>query len=114
MGCDSILTLDSLRCVQLIAGILGRAGEAGQQKRLEAAKAGEVTWLPPPGLGKPVTDDDRRKAAEAKRQKKQKERLEKVDKDSYTGPLPPPPPEGESYSRGRRAKLDELERFESV
>jgi hypothetical protein len=46
----------SLRCIQVIAGVLGRAGEEGQRKRLEAAKTGEVTWLPPPGLGKPVME----------------------------------------------------------
>jgi small subunit ribosomal protein S2 len=42
-----------LRCVQVIAGVLGRAGEAGQEKRLADAKNGNITWLPPPGLGKP-------------------------------------------------------------
>ncbi|TVY84929.1 Mitochondrial 37S ribosomal protein MRP4 [Lachnellula suecica] len=54
---------DSLRCIQVIAGVLGRAGQEGQRKRLEAAKTGEVTWLPPPGLGKPETEQDRQKAA---------------------------------------------------
>lgn len=44
----------SLRCVQLIAGTLGRAGEDGQKKRLEAAKTGKVTWASPQGLGDPV------------------------------------------------------------
>jgi small subunit ribosomal protein S2 len=33
--------------------VLGRAGEAGQKRRLEDAENGVVTWLPPPGLGKP-------------------------------------------------------------
>ena len=42
-----------MRCIQVIAGVLGRAGEAGQKKRLEDAKTGIMTWLPPPGLGKP-------------------------------------------------------------
>lgn len=37
----------SLRCVQLIAGVLGRAGESGQKKRLEAAEKGTVTWETP-------------------------------------------------------------------
>jgi len=37
---------DSLRCVQVIAGVLGRAGEAGQKKRLEQAKNGVRTWEP--------------------------------------------------------------------
>ncbi|EHK99708.1 putative 40S ribosomal protein mrp4, mitochondrial [Glarea lozoyensis 74030] len=44
---------DSIRCIQVIAGVLGRAGEEGQKKRLEAARTGTVTWLPPPGLGRP-------------------------------------------------------------
>ncbi|KAL9001088.1 MAG: hypothetical protein Q9188_005522 [Gyalolechia gomerana] len=37
---------DSLRCVQLIAGTLGRAGEEGQRKRKEKARRGEVTYRP--------------------------------------------------------------------
>ncbi|KAK3900578.1 hypothetical protein C8A05DRAFT_17129 [Staphylotrichum tortipilum] len=38
---------DSLRSVTIIAGMLGRAGERGQKRRLEAARKGEVTWLTP-------------------------------------------------------------------
>lgn len=30
--------------MNLIAGVLGRAGQSGQEKRLEAAKTGKVTW----------------------------------------------------------------------
>jgi small subunit ribosomal protein S2 len=45
--------MSSLRCIQVIAGVLGRAGQSGQNKRLEAAKHGEVTWLPPKDLGPP-------------------------------------------------------------
>ncbi|KAI4204289.1 MAG: hypothetical protein LQ350_001269 [Teloschistes chrysophthalmus] len=37
---------DSLRCVQLIAGVLGRAGEEGQKRRAEKARSGEVTYQP--------------------------------------------------------------------
>jgi small subunit ribosomal protein S2 len=37
----------SLRCVQLIAGVLGRAGESGQKKRIAAAQTGLVTWETP-------------------------------------------------------------------
>lgn len=59
--------MTSLRSIQVIAGVLGRAGEAGQKKRIEAAQNGEITWQPPPGLGRPVTEDDRRRAAEAQR-----------------------------------------------
>ncbi|TVY18393.1 Mitochondrial 37S ribosomal protein MRP4 [Lachnellula arida] len=54
---------DSLRCIQVIAGVLGRAGQEGQRRRLEAAKTGEVTWLPPPGLGSPETSEDKKAAA---------------------------------------------------
>jgi hypothetical protein len=61
---DFELMHSSLRCVQVIAGVLGRAGESGQAKRLEAAKTGEITWLPPPGLGKPYDEEAKRKEAE--------------------------------------------------
>lgn len=37
---------DSLRCVQLIAGTLGTAAAEGQQRRLELAKKGEITYRP--------------------------------------------------------------------
>ena len=53
-----LITKSSIRCIQVIAGVLGRAGEEGQRKRLEAAATGTVTWLPPPGLGKPETAED--------------------------------------------------------
>lgn len=34
----------SLRCTNVIAGVLGRAGEEGQRLRLEAARNGVVTY----------------------------------------------------------------------
>jgi len=37
---------DSLRCIQLIAGVLGRAGEAGTKQRLELAAQGRTTYFP--------------------------------------------------------------------
>ena len=37
---------DSLRCVQVIAGILGRAGEEGQVRRKEAALKGQIPYEP--------------------------------------------------------------------
>jgi small subunit ribosomal protein S2 len=40
----------SLRAVQLSAGVLGRAGESGQKKRMEAAAKGEITWETPRDL----------------------------------------------------------------
>ncbi|KNG47666.1 mitochondrial 37s ribosomal protein mrp4 [Stemphylium lycopersici] len=41
---------DSLRCIQVIAGVLGRAGESGQKQRLAAAARGKVTYRPAEGL----------------------------------------------------------------
>lgn len=37
---------DSLRCVQVIAGALGRAGQEGQARRKEMAMNGVVTYTP--------------------------------------------------------------------
>jgi small subunit ribosomal protein S2 len=46
----TLLTGISLRCIQVIAGVLGRAGEAGQKQRLAAAARGEITYRPATGL----------------------------------------------------------------
>jgi hypothetical protein len=56
--------------VQLIAGILGRAGEAGQRKRLEAAERGDVTWETPRHLTEWNKEQfllDKERALEAKK-----------------------------------------------
>ena len=37
---------DSLRCVQVVAGVLGRAGQEGQERRKEAALRGHITYQP--------------------------------------------------------------------
>lgn len=37
---------DSMRCVQVIAGVLGRAGQEGQARRKELAASGIVTYTP--------------------------------------------------------------------
>lgn len=37
---------DSLRCIQVIAGALGKAGEEGQARRKARAQQGEVTYTP--------------------------------------------------------------------
>ena len=37
---------DSLRCVQVIAGVLGKAGEEGHMKRRRKAAKGEITYTP--------------------------------------------------------------------
>lgn len=44
---------DSLRCIEVIAGVLGRAGEAGQNERLKAAQNGIITFRPAQGLQGP-------------------------------------------------------------
>lgn len=47
--------LYSLRCIQVIAGVLGRAGQEGQQRRKEAAERGEINYPPPVRLKEPYT-----------------------------------------------------------
>ena len=42
---------DSLRCVQVIAGVLGKAGEEGLMRRRESAKQGVITFNPVEDLG---------------------------------------------------------------
>lgn len=74
------MSVYSLRCIQVIAGVLGRAGEEGQRKRLEAARTGEVTWLPPPGLGKPVTEEEKAKEAAANGERVVKPKVGKDEK----------------------------------
>lgn len=37
---------DSLRCTNVIAGVLGRAGEEGQQRRKDRTLRGEITYEP--------------------------------------------------------------------
>ncbi|KZM25026.1 uncharacterized protein EKO05_0009445 [Ascochyta rabiei] len=54
---------DSLRCIQVIAGVLGRAGEAGQKRRLAAAARGHVTYRPVEGLIAPDKDEREAQAA---------------------------------------------------
>ncbi|KAF1928986.1 ribosomal protein S2 [Didymella exigua CBS 183.55] len=57
---------DSLRCIQVIAGVLGRAGEAGQKQRLAAAARGRITYRPAQGLMVFETEDGDREVAQAK------------------------------------------------
>jgi small subunit ribosomal protein S2 len=73
-----------LRCVEVIAGVLGRAGEAGQKKRLEAAKTGSVTWTPPDMLGTPnVEQEQTMTAAEiAKRKREEKKAKQQKPEES--------------------------------
>lgn len=48
---------DSLRCVQVIAGALGRAGEAGQAQRLARAKDGYIDYKAEHGLSAPTKEE---------------------------------------------------------
>lgn len=52
----------SLRSVTLIAGILGRAGQRGQQRRLADANEGIVTWSTPNDVAKFIERDAAEKA----------------------------------------------------
>ncbi|KAF2007991.1 37S ribosomal protein MRP4, mitochondrial precursor [Amniculicola lignicola CBS 123094] len=56
---------DSIRCIQVIAGVLGRAGEAGQKMRLDAAAKGEITYTPAKGLVMPGEEEDSKKTCPA-------------------------------------------------
>lgn len=59
---------DSLRCIQVIAGVLGRAGEAGQKQRLAAAAKGHITYRPARGLALPGAEDEELEAVTASAQ----------------------------------------------
>lgn len=48
---------DSIRCVQVIAGVLGRAGGEGQKRRKKAALEGKVTYLIDHGLQPPTGEE---------------------------------------------------------
>lgn len=54
----------SLRSVALIAGVLGRAGERGQQRRLAEAEQGVVTWENPRDVNDFIVRDAEAKALE--------------------------------------------------
>ncbi len=58
-----------MRAVSLIAGVLGRAGERGQQRRLADAKAGVVPWQNPQDVERFIFLDAKRKAEEAEEEK---------------------------------------------
>jgi len=56
---------DSLRCMQVVAGVLGRAGEAGQKQRLAAAAKGHITYQPAQNLIMPGSEEEAEKAKKA-------------------------------------------------
>jgi hypothetical protein len=53
-----------LRSVTLLAGVLGRAGERGQQRRLADANDGVCTWQTPLDVGQFIEKDAAQKEAE--------------------------------------------------
>ena len=72
---------DSLRAVQVICGVLGRAGEQGQKERMQQARRGHVASLPGHGL-EPPTEGQAEKEAEAKqREMAAQEAMEVVEED---------------------------------
>ena len=48
----------------VIAGVLGRAGQRGQKRRLDSASKGFTTWLNPPEIHKFLQKEKGRGAAE--------------------------------------------------
>lgn len=59
---------DSLRCVQLIAGALGRAGQEGQEARLAKAKRGVVEYRFAHGLQPPAKEEPSSSKAQRRKQ----------------------------------------------
>ncbi|KAJ4365632.1 hypothetical protein N0V83_008252 [Neocucurbitaria cava] len=97
---------DSLRCIQVIAGVLGRAGEAGQKQRLNAAARGEITYRPARGLvlGEESEEaDSPEAAASTEKVGAEESRLERIM----------PLEEGLEDSNELAEKLDEVNNHES-
>ncbi len=59
----------SLRAIALIAGVLGRAGERGQQRRLADAQSGVVPWQNPLDVEHFISREAKRMAQEAEEEK---------------------------------------------
>jgi len=79
-----MLTIYSLRCVQLIAGVLGRAGESGQSKRMEAAESGKVTWETPQMLQDWWEEEQALKLKDDKERRKLRNSSERENKVAMT------------------------------
>ncbi|KAK7732279.1 37S ribosomal protein, mitochondrial [Cytospora paraplurivora] len=60
---------DSLRSVSVISGVLGRAGERGQERRKRDANSGVCTWRNPADIDKWLQDERARKAKESQAQR---------------------------------------------
>jgi len=104
---------DSLRCIQVIAGVLGRAGETGQKQRLAAAAEGRITYRPAQGLTLASTDVDAKSAESVKPERRSVGRmgtnvpLEQVDEAA--GPIDT----GLEDANDMATKLDEVANHES-
>ncbi|KAF7544230.1 hypothetical protein G7Z17_g10119 [Cylindrodendrum hubeiense] len=57
---------DSLRAMAVVAGVLGRAGEAGQKRRLQDATKGNVAWSNPEDLDRHVMKETKAAIEERK------------------------------------------------
>ncbi|KAH6982880.1 ribosomal protein S2, flavodoxin-like domain-containing protein [Ilyonectria sp. MPI-CAGE-AT-0026] len=57
---------DSLRAMAVVAGVLGRAGEAGQKRRLQDAAHGKVAWSNPEDLDRHITKETKAAMEERK------------------------------------------------
>ncbi|KAJ3535590.1 hypothetical protein NM208_g7074 [Fusarium decemcellulare] len=57
---------DSLRAMAVVAGVLGRAGQRGQERRLEDAGKGKVAWENPPDIVQHIQRETKAAIAERK------------------------------------------------
>ncbi|KAJ4254958.1 hypothetical protein NW762_009760 [Fusarium torreyae] len=57
---------DSLRAMAVVGGVLGRAGQRGQQRRLADAKKGQASWENPPDLVQHIRREQKAAIAERK------------------------------------------------
>jgi small subunit ribosomal protein S2 len=98
---------DSLRCIQVIAGVLGRAGEAGQKQRLAAAAQGYITYRPAKGLTIANAETDEDKPTESAPRMGQGVPRERVDETAETVDT------GLGDAQEMATKMDEVSNHES-
>lgn len=110
-----ILTNPSLRCIQVIAGVLGRAGEAGQKQRLAAAARGEITYAPAKGLYIEESEETDTKQKEPSRPRKEARASANRSRDEGSQNSEPNPPLNESLedTEDFARKLDDVNNHES-
>ena len=102
---------DSLRCVQVIAGVLGRAGQEGQEARLVRAQRGEIAYFSPHGLAPPTEGQAEKERDAAERELLEEERaVEEIGKVVEGGWMAP----GENVLPDVNAAEPELEDMETT